>query len=1020
MVEQITFCGATVRDIRSRLGWNGQKSSLDVALVEDPALEQDFLPPLPRTPVYMDIPESSFKFYGIMQSYQETGNLGGKPTFNVKCEDPRDILEACTVILSGYNGTTSYVPNLMNVYGYWEATLGYGGAQVNESGMPWHLIKEGIRVMTHNLLGTPFGGPLNYDGYLYAVDLTQLPVPPSYYRIGGTEASLLSLISQICEDGVCDFFVELLPTEPILTIKVRTASRRFQPPLGSIYNLIQQESTSGITESTSRGLEARHDVTSSFCIGGPVQSMYEAIEDGIGEPIAHQFFSFDSVGRPIIGTGSGYSMSFTANSQEVADIVGGIGYTCTIAELCAVLTGNNISTWMIYMKENRPTDYAFMGLDSEYSYAQAFLGGNVPKNANDIKDFTAAQLSAAASALTETLRAQKQVRMHNFLRKLATEFMGRQFLLRIPFVFVKQIPESNQVVFSEEPVDSGFSNSGVAPLGLDFLLEGQFRSEDGKYYAYVKFNNVAQMDLSRIADQGNNFIFGSTGVYMKVQVDPKIIFLDAITPTVKITLPAQIWSAPIDVTGGGWENVLTFLHGNQMTEAHLKAVILNRAGGALPGGAYLQPLPLQPTGFAIPFKSNVLSYGPWYAVGAPGKVQVTVDSSLTPWNYGNFALMNEAGTAKVVNALAAQVYTESGGFTKVGLPDYNLGDTLQANGPNFTDIDIAFGLDKITTTYRLQTFTQRIGLFNKDFDRRLQRLARNNMQIRTNLRETLTKAIQLRNAAGASMGAKLDYNFMQNQKAALRGESPHGLIVARVHDGRISMQTFETNSSYLGAAVGYPDNYINSAGMSFDGLLRPVETNLSATNGIPKIGFVGTNPFSTAVVTVDDLNPYMPGNDIELMVRGSGSGSQSDLHNYWLENGNTTAVTGGTRPLALRGPLVVCGWGHDLFTGSNVPSTPLRNYSNWKAAPVDLLYDSMRGVWTMHDLVLGIVTTAVSGNTGVISIGIDNGTSIVYPTGNNLSVRNFFNGTIATGTKVQAGYFMHTGHWYIIAADCPE
>jgi hypothetical protein len=111
--DRTTFCGASVRDIKSSLGWGGQKSSLDVALVEDTEAGDLFVPPLPGTPIWLTIPGSNFKFFGLMQSYNKSNDLSGWPTFNVRAEDAREILDGTHVIMGGYNGVTSSVSNLL-------------------------------------------------------------------------------------------------------------------------------------------------------------------------------------------------------------------------------------------------------------------------------------------------------------------------------------------------------------------------------------------------------------------------------------------------------------------------------------------------------------------------------------------------------------------------------------------------------------------------------------------------------------------------------------------------------------------------------------------------------------------------------------------------------------------------------------------------------------------------------------------------------------------------------------------
>ena len=64
--------------------------------------------------------ENHFVFGGILQTYTENRGAGGAPLYNVKTNDPREILSNVTVLLNNYQGTTFNNKNLINVYGFLE------------------------------------------------------------------------------------------------------------------------------------------------------------------------------------------------------------------------------------------------------------------------------------------------------------------------------------------------------------------------------------------------------------------------------------------------------------------------------------------------------------------------------------------------------------------------------------------------------------------------------------------------------------------------------------------------------------------------------------------------------------------------------------------------------------------------------------------------------------------------------------------------------------------------------------
>lgn len=293
----VKFFGASVRGCNSSIGWNEQKSTLSAQLVVDASDGDSFTclkadgtinPNVMGLPAYFQL--GSFRFAGLLQKCEKKNDTGGLPTYDVVVEDPRDILANCEVILSGYSGSVGGVRNLLNPFGYWENRVGYGSSYVNSSGMPWGQVRPAIIGLVNTPTVGLYGGPLHFRGVNYGLDISQLPTTPSYYRVGGgTSISLMEIISQICADGGCDYFVELVGT----TIRIRTVSRRTQPPLGTISDITDTNWGGTVIRSNS-GLEVRNEITSAFVIGGPVSTLH--LTSGIAS-----FWGYDINGNPILG-----------------------------------------------------------------------------------------------------------------------------------------------------------------------------------------------------------------------------------------------------------------------------------------------------------------------------------------------------------------------------------------------------------------------------------------------------------------------------------------------------------------------------------------------------------------------------------------------------------------------------------------------------------------------------------------------------------------------------------------------
>lgn len=1006
--------GSTVKNFTSKLGWGTEKGQVNVSLVQDTELGDYFLPP--PIGALSNVTFEALNFWGILQKWNRTASPDGLPTYDVTIEDPRSILEGTEIILAGYNSTTYNVPNLINAYGYWENNLGFGGANVNDGGMPWNLIKTAITTITSSPAGF-FGGPLTYKGYSYAVDLSQIPPIPSYYRISGSSASLMTIIQQVCTDAGCDFFIDLIPGTTI--IRVRTVSRRNQPPTGFIQYLVDNATVSGICKDSQIGLEAINQVTSSFLVGAPVQIMYEAPNTAI-EP----YFGKDVNGNPILSInteiGNPYSLTANLNASEVQDILASYSYTCNALEMCCALS--NIDTWLTYMHIQRPGLAAQIGLLSPF--VAPFTNGVAnPKMPQDALNLTPAMVLVAAGANVDDVQHWLTQRMFNFVRKAASEFLGKKFLVQIPFMFTATQPDTGKLVTSYEVASSGYVDTGLPPLGLHPIYKNIFTDTSDMFLPYGRYIDP-NLDFSRLSTTDYVLdIYNNAGIYVSINVDPEIIFIDELTPCVAITVNNPLYTAAVDATGAGIDVAAALL---QMDPATAEDLFKKLSAGNV--FAKIQPIPSQPENVTIPLKSNVLSYGPWLAVGAQGKVEFKEDTTLAPWNYGGFDLMNLTASSRVTEAITFQQYTESGAFELVGAPSYNIGDQLQMEGvsllgPTITGMQVRYGEGGVTTNYTLQTFTAKFGLFSKDNVERMRKINLKTQELRRETREAFNRLLlprEVTNDVISILGAGALGQWPQQFQRA----SPHSVFMAIIdedgdEDGlaRVSATTVSDKEIAPSIPADDSDLFDKSAMMSITGLIRPISTDFDS-NWLACYEPPNANYKANAKGTV--LNPFKSGNDIELYTKGS---SYTDAHAY-LNDGPGEAVRG----FALRGPLVISGWGwstDDAFVPNGAPETLdgeeldgyLRKSWFWKTGPVDLLWDDERKVWTPHGFMMGKTVTACNagGSTEVIlydDFGPISGRK------KNRRVYNFFSNAVPAERKIMAAWIPEAQKWYIIAADC--
>lgn len=986
----LTFCGASVRGFSSNIGWNEQQSGLRVSVVEDPSQGDFFNPPTVGTPIYFQF--EAFKFFGLIQKWVRDNSTDGLPTYTIECIDPRQILEGAQIITGAYRGPVT-INNLFNAFGWWENLTGFGSSLSNDAGMPYYKVAEAVTTMANSLTGS-YGTALKFMGVTYSLDLSELPVPPAYYRIPGPSIGLLELISMVCEDGGCDYFIEL----ELFTIKVRTVSRANAAQLGVVGQL--QGAGWGVDlMRSSAGLESRNEITSAFVIGGEQKILHMTLGEAI-----QPFWGFDIEGLPILGTGIGVAHTADLNASPVADIVGSTSYTCTVFEMCCALGG--METWMTFIETFKPDLFTALKLPS--IIGKLFAN---PRFANDILKDDILHMTAINDAFALDINALNSRRLYEYVNGFATDYMGKKFVVAIPFTLTATEPETLKPLFSQEPTDGAYLPEGAEPLGLPALVEDQFKDTEGKFEAFCLFNNLTNVDLTRVSGQDNGLFLGEKGIYLKVNVDEKPIFTPA--PAVIVTISNPIYEMPTEPLGD-----LTLVAQVFGVDPDIIANRFNNIAGGAAGDFAIRPPAHQPDFIAIPLKSNILTYGPWYLQGAPGKVKFEYDSSLTPWQFGGYELMNLAGEAKVTQSITNMQAVETGTLEFAGPPIFALGDLLQGNGPNITGIDVSYGDRGITTIYRMTTFTPKFGSgnFNKDTAKRLERMGRINAQLRRDLRANINKVIDTNEVLTASIAGAIN-----RLPPRIKRESPHTTFISNIVDdpalsGGSRVSTSSGTLQEVIGGCGGTDSAMwkKTAIMSLTGLLRPFSTNVSDTN---MSHLVTPSANFSLGINKDYYNPLAAGHDINELAWGS---SYAGVATY-----GASPSTTDTRGMALRGPLMVSGWGWTIDNkfvpgdsggnpGTAYVSNTLKKSHLWKTGPVDLLWDDKRGVWTSHDILIGKTNSAISGF-GSGTLKVWNGS---VDTGWTIPIYNWFGGGVSGDITVICGYCVTANRWYVLAADC--
>lgn len=948
MVYQERFLGSSIRNYSASIGWNEQPSEIKIGLVDDPTAGDEFL----GYPFYNGpnqyVPgdhaffwhQNTFNFGGIIQSMTRTKGAEGNPLYEVTMRDPRFILDGVQLITNDYTGTVLNFQNIFNVFGFYESQL-TGLSYATDSGMPWTKVVDALTSML-NMASSPFGTHIAYRDQAYGVYMTSLPnLPFDYYVGGGGNMTLMEFIQEICDAGGCDWFCNL------------EYNPNYANPLIMIY-LVRRDAflTSGAIEtftenvngcvSNSAGIELVDSTCHKLLIGGNKEDVW------FGTNI-RPYWGIDSNGNIIFGNGTGdnHQVNLDATTWSVYGI--GNTYATDVAELRASLDSQE--SWEAFLWFRNNSSYIQAG----YASNLGILGDvnkdivNILNNtpANQLTTLQFSNLKAISIDKATDIDGHKNRKnLYDTIRGYATEYMGKKFVVSIPSVYYTS--NTGEIKPSREIVESAYlDESSLAAMSYNNLIPfdtASFTTEEGKYVAYVRFDGVSQYDFSEINDD-DKFLQG-TSVFVKCQVDSSPVFENSATgygPRAVVTLPGVVRYAS---NQGNKDNVGVLV--DFLLDQGLNASVAESLYGGV-GGDFIvygrEAMPAEPSIAAVPMRSNIECYGPWwsdanYANGVPqiGKAEFEKDETLVPWNYGGYTNMNLAGLARVIGVLSNQPWSETGHVEFPGIPQQNLGGALIAGGPYVSDIACSVGEDGAKTTYRLNRYTPNFGRLTRYNVDKIAKLGKAWQQQKRASRTSLLS----HNKVAAIVQNK--QNFFKGTKAKRdKSNSSHHLLLAQKHGFKSEVVTQAAYNTMMQLGVDYD----KKAGVSIDGLFRPFSTgeNSNMSHIEEPDEDSQDKPNST------NLNPYQDGHDIQCVVHGD-----SVPDDLVLANLDSYPSDSSYRPLALRGPMMITGWGYDT-KGKPVPNQEpddpgdefldgwLQKSDEWKTGPLDTRWDNKRKVW---------------------------------------------------------------------------
>ena len=1028
---------------------------------------------------------------------------------------------------------------------------GFGTANKTNRGIPWYLVRQALEALAGGGSGgvTKYCKGLGLADTQYLLDLSSIPLANENYRITGPVTSLSDIIDQVCQDAGCDYYIQSIPMAlgrtrghlELCSIKIVVIPRKDKVGAQSA---ISRFIAGKNVLNRNIGVELRSEVNSAFLIGGKVKQYYQAVRG------ATPFWGWDAEGEliksahnPALGN-LGWAIELDCRKINLA-LTNNLADKVWIGVNELRMAAGDYESFETNV--TNPTN----NQSNLYKYYVDTLGiGELSFNKNRNRGAGDAPMDVQWNAedddprgnpASEKFRDAKTV--HGWLNSYVSEFYGKKFLVyfSIDTVVCRSVDsDTQQVVYSDIISSDGAwphwngaqEASHILGLPNPSFAADRFKDDSGKVQPMIKFHgdNLNTKGLNQ-----DDFVLKDKDIWIKASVDDK--YVDG-TPLVGgpknlkcalVTLANPVIDTDSDVKSVESNRPLAYV-ANQGPVV-VDAAITTKPANKNPGGqgetaiSFGPSYNLNPYGIGVPMESTTTCYGPWKAAGAdPGGTSVEVDDGLVPWEYGGFSYMWAAGAAKIADSYTNQQDADRGEVTVPGLPllslannlggqgvisNYDRGNSLyrpntnhnqigginssymyfnsnQQGGAVISNISVSVGAGGVTTTYTVNSFTPVFGRFSKGNADRLKQIGLNQQKNERSRRANQALQNLLRTSVGQN---RSDTRSVSTDigKGTTAPKSPGTFLVGKYLNvtGTRKMVLVPTKTTMPYYAKSEAND---TAAMTMDGLLRPVQSNW-ATTVLPRVvgntkECGGADPTQTSgppppvdgqtplPITTQYLNFLLnpkevgdetwvgyeddrasgsvQGHDIEGVARGTAGDEWGGNYpgKLLMRAGDGDGQVAGQtdydayseyRFLALRGPLMVQGWGYDV-NGNPIPNekdasahigsfktdyTDLTNQfaenwlesaDTWPVAPVDLRFDRKRGVWTIPSAfrLYQIETSGdiIAGSFGHGVVKSDtsdllkpdeegNWTQIIDP---KISVKNWTDSTIPSGEKALAYY----------------
>jgi hypothetical protein len=695
-------------------------------------------------------------------------------------------------------------------------------------------------------------------------------------------------------------------------------------------------------------------------------------------------------------------------------------YTITVTEMRLALAGQ--TQWQDFVVSRQPqlVGRGFHSEDEFPNEEADFLWKCILNNCVLPKQLAANSVEQARHADDESERWNKMEQIYKQVHQYASNFFAKKYLVALPFLCA-YYDLSDRVLRKNWDIatDGGWFEGTVLGLWPNSVPLENFKTDDGRIQAFVGFNTApVALDLTNITNRTDFVQLNPYVAYVRCSVD-EIVQDQFGKWRAVITLPGVVqvydtWRTIQHVLG-----MYAIAAARYGLSSRLENVISEMAEltGADKSKYDMAPMGQMPNAAAIPLRSNRLTYGPWGATvrtggqidwtlptNTAGKTDYERNSEFAPWNFGNTTRLNQAGDAYVRTRLSDHYVIEQGSVSWPDAPAVSLGDALFAGGPLVTSISVSVGqgTSPVTSTYNMKTYTPDYGKLGQQY---IAAIKRSGQQARKANRMFRVWALD----KYKTVSGKIFSHWNQRARWAIRYNtgSSHDILAGHyIHEpedwqnSQCNVVSTELRKHLPELNAGNSGYYKYKATMDMNGLLRPFSTDpADYDNRFPQFNESEAKEKVTErdmtklakhtlfytkdqcppiwckephlPITIETLSPFLRnedatngltlthneesvGHDIEFVTRDGvyptylsvrrPDDNYSEEHKY--------------RAMALRGPLIIAGWGFDT-ENKPVPNAGgptgkelafhkdwLRKPHTWKVGPLDVRWDHRRQVWT--------------------------------------------------------------------------